>query len=132
MNDNYELFHFGVKGMKWGVRKKSDRVSTKELRSKAVKSTVKAYNKDLVGNRFSDGKTKIKTRPEVLAKDVAKTAVVNAGLKFAEGALAERGSYGLSAVTHLANLGLTVVNAAGGVMNQVLYRETLKRSQREE
>lgn len=32
MNNEYELYHYGVKGMKWGVRRKRDVVSTQERR----------------------------------------------------------------------------------------------------
>lgn len=51
MNYEYELMHYGVKGMKWGVRKKRDPVQTSDLRrkyddTKAAKKTAdKEYNK---------------------------------------------------------------------------------------
>ena len=35
MNDNYELYHHGVKGMKWGVRKKREDYSKRYIRGHA-------------------------------------------------------------------------------------------------
>lgn len=51
MNYEYELMHYGVKGMKWGVRKKHDPVQTSDIRRKyddakaAKKTAKKAFNK---------------------------------------------------------------------------------------
>lgn len=43
MENNYELYHYGVKGMKWGVRKK--RPETEVDRARAAKKTAhKEYN----------------------------------------------------------------------------------------
>lgn len=47
MNDSEYLAHYGVKGMKWGVRKSEKKASNKEYRKKKRKnsSSKKAYNK---------------------------------------------------------------------------------------
>ena len=45
MNHSYELYHYGVKGMKWGIRKKP-RISTKTLRKNASASKMLSNKKN--------------------------------------------------------------------------------------
>ena len=61
MNRNqYELYHYGVKGMKWGVRKKrakSDTVKMSTLKQEAsnrIKRAKRYINEDLIGG-FKEG-----------------------------------------------------------------------------
>ena len=64
MNDSpedYELFHYGVKGMKWGVRKKSGGVKTSRLERKLAEKAEEAKS------HSSDHKTAQKLRAKPLA-----------------------------------------------------------------
>ena len=54
----YELYHYGVKGMKWGVRRKRPRLTSDERRAaraekKQFKSDVKAYRKGQYRDRHN-------------------------------------------------------------------------------
>lgn len=48
MYDTYELYHYGVKGMKWGVRKKKPLVGDTDdaIIKKGTKVTRVSYHKD--------------------------------------------------------------------------------------
>lgn len=94
MNDNYELYHYGVKGMKWGVRRKA-RKDAKEYarakmfygegagtRRKLIKATVNERSKDPDYKREFDAalakqdmsKHAAKAKAERKAKDVKNSA----------------------------------------------------------
>ena len=59
--EDYELFHYGVKGMKWGVRKKSGGVKTSRLERKLAEKAEEAKS------HSSDHKTAQKLRAKPLA-----------------------------------------------------------------
>ena len=59
--EDYELFHYGVKGMKWGVRNKSGGVKTSRLERKLAEKAKEAKS------HSSDHKTAQKLRAKPLA-----------------------------------------------------------------
>ena len=59
--EDYELFHYGVKGMKWGVRKSGGGVKTSRLERKLAEKAAEAKT------HSSDHKTAQKLRAKPLA-----------------------------------------------------------------
>ena len=59
--EDYELFHYGVKGMKWGVRRSSGGVQTSRLERKLAEKAAEAKT------HSSDHKTAQKLRAKPLA-----------------------------------------------------------------
>ena len=60
-SEDYELFHYGVKGMKWGVRKRDGGVRTSRLERKLAEKAEEAKT------HSSDHKTAQKLRAKPLA-----------------------------------------------------------------
>lgn len=60
-SEDYELFHYGVKGMKWGVRKRDGGVRTSRLERKLTEKAEEAKT------HSSDHKTAQKLRAKPLA-----------------------------------------------------------------
>ena len=68
--EDYELFHYGVKGMKWGVRKSGGGVKTSRLERKLAEKAAEAKT------HSSDHKTaqKLRRKPlETMSNDDIKT-----------------------------------------------------------
>lgn len=78
---NYELYHAGVKGMKWGVRNDKKTASTGRRKSKStvVTKTTKRGDTTTVTSRNGDQKAKLVVKRNRGAKLVAKSK--NAKLK---------------------------------------------------
>ena len=72
----YELYHAGVKGMKWGVRNDKNKSTGLSRRSKssntAVTKTVKRGNKTTISSRNGNQKAKLTVKRNRGAKLVAK------------------------------------------------------------
>ena len=123
-----ELYHYGVKGMKWGVRKDRNRSSLKELRKNADLDEVRRLNKGYVyKNDF------ILSRPDLAVERVANQFLITVGSLAAQSVFLKGfGSETLARVAGYANLGLSMFNAVQGVADQILYRPTLESAQRKE
>ena len=97
---NNELYHYGVKGMKWGHRKPALETST--TRSKPSKTTPS------VGTRQSSPKNKpIKTS----SNNTKPKQSVKTGKKKADRALSEIGNKSLKAVGKTAKTGMSVAQS---------------------
>lgn len=70
---NYELYHAGVKGMKWGVRNDKTESSGTSKRTQSTSTKVKQRgNKTTVSSRNSNSKAKLTVKRDRGAKLVAK------------------------------------------------------------
>ena len=123
-DDKPELYHFGIKGMKWGVRKKRDWKSAKRLRLNAIASEVKKQNRAYV-NR----KGQIRSRGQLVGRRVGIKVLNDIGLALANRLLLDHGFEQASKLTRFANVGLSFVNGFYGVKEQVQYRSALEKSQ---
>lgn len=125
MNHSEELYHFGVKGMKWGVRKKRDQPSVKSLRSTASASKMKKQNENYVNE-----KGKIRSRAALAGRRVAIGAAINLGFSAATLALLKVGNSTLASVAEYAAFGASIFNVGIGIGEQVDYRNALEKSQK--
>lgn len=125
MNHSEELYHFGVKGMKWGVRKKRDQPSVKSLRSTASASKMKKQNENYVNE-----KGKIRSRAALAGRRVAIGAAINLGFSAASLALLKVGNSTLASVAEYAAFGASIFNVGIGIGEQVDYRNALEKSQK--
>ena len=122
---NEEIYHFGVKGMKWGVRKKRDQPSVKSLRSTASASKMKDQNKNYVNN-----KGQIRSRAALAGRRVAIEAAINVGGAVATGLVMRYGGATLGSLTNAISFGASVTNLYQGVREQKSYRYALEKSQK--
>lgn len=125
MNHSEELYHFGVKGMKLGVRKKRDQPSVKSLRSTASASKMKKQNENYVNE-----KGKIRSRAALAGRRVAIGAAINLGFSAATLALLKVGNSTLASVAEYAAFGASIFNVGIGIGEQVDYRNALEKSQK--
>lgn len=125
MNHSEELYHFGAKGMKWGVRKKRDQPSVKSLRSTASASKMKKQNENYVNE-----KGKIRSRAALAGRRVAIGAAINLGFSAATLALLKVGNSTLASVAEYAAFGASIFNVGIGIGEQVDYRNALEKSQK--
>lgn len=81
MNVKYELYHAGVKGMKWGVRNNKDKSTGTSRNSKSsnttVTKTVKRGNTTTITSRNGKQKAKLTVKRNRGAKLVAKNEDTN-------------------------------------------------------
>ncbi len=127
--DSSDISHYGVKGMKWGVRKSEYR-STSRGQKKLAKAEYKAKRRDQKAIQDARRREFLANNPDV---DTRKKAFIKDGKKFAKGFL----------LTNLATLGVAniapdfagltayvgnlynIYNLAGMGMNQFLYNYDL-------
>ena len=67
MSDPY-LQHFGVKGMKWGVRRSENPLKSKEMK-KQINQEAKNLNRALYGTSYNSRKNVVAIRKSIDAKD---------------------------------------------------------------
>lgn len=86
-----ELYHHGVKGMKWGVRRKRPRYITvhqakrnaSEAAEKARKESLnadRAYNKNLRVERKTERKAKLEAKGTTAGRQAVKNALITGGV----------------------------------------------------
>lgn len=133
MMANDELYHYGVKGMKWGVRKdrekkssrKPRRISTKELRSTASSSEMRNQSKSYVKKNGE-----IKGRLDLASDRVMNQALISIGSKILFPIIDKYAGSTVSSLFLYAGMGASLFNAVDGITDQALYRTSLKISQK--
>ena len=128
-DDSSDICHYGVKGMKWGVRKSEYRSMSRD-KKKSVKAEYKARRRDQKFAEKARRREFLENNPDV---DTRKKVFVRDGKKFAKGFL----------LTNLATLGVANIapdfagltaaigntynmwNLIGMGMNQFLYNYDL-------
>ena len=126
MNHSEELYHFGVKGMKWGVRKKRQ-TSTDTLRKNASVSKLQ-NNKNTA--RFVDRKGQVRSRGVMIGRRVGTELLITVGAGAVNTILDRVGASQLSGLTNVIAFGMSAVNLGQGVADQVTYRSVLQSNQK--
>lgn len=128
LNDYYMdyLEHFGVKGMKWGVRKKP-RTSTKTLRNNASASKMLS-NKNT--KRYVNSAGDVKSRGGMALDRLGNVVFIETGKKATIGILNLAGASSLENIVNKMAIGMHLFNAYRGIYEQLDYRDVLSNNQK--
>ena len=124
-----ELYHFGVKGMKWGVRKKHNWSSGPEY-ERRLRSTASASKMMKKNAAYVNGKGQIRSRGQVLGRRIGIQAAIDVGGPAVNRLLLSHGNEKLAGLQSVINLGLSFGSLYNGVKEQTGYRKALERSQK--
>lgn len=142
MYENNELMHFGVKGMKWGVRKKTYNDSNKNYSDKQRKRDTALYGKGgekRINKRLNEGhsiqgarhyEVKRREKKENIRKNAKKAGkMIKKGMQLAYAAKIKYNNMRLTDAIFYNGAGSKLINNAlgyiGSKMKERRYRETI-------
>jgi hypothetical protein len=126
MNHSDELYHFGVKGMKWGVRKKH-KISTDTLRKNASVSKLRS---DKATSNFVNEAGQVRSRAAMAGNRVVNSLLIGTGKAAVNLILDRVGTSKLRALSNMIALGMQSANLGLGIADQVAYRSVLSSNQK--
>ena len=123
-----ELYHFGVKGMKWGVRKKRDKPSVSEYKRR-LRSTASASKMKNINPVYVNSKGKIRSSGAVFARRLAIQETIDLGGMAVRSMLAGHGHEQIANLSLPINLGMSIASIYNGFKEQNDYISALEKSQ---
>lgn len=126
MNHSEELYHFGVKSMKWGVRKKRQ-ISTDTLRKNA---SVSKLQSNKATSNFVNGAGRVRSRAAMAGDRVVNSVLIGTGQMAVNFILDSAGASQLTGLSNMIALGMQVANLGQGIADQVVYRSVLSSNQK--
>lgn len=121
-----ELYHYGVKGMKWGVRKKH-KISTDTLRKNASVSKLRS---DKATSNFVNEAGQVRSRAAMAGNRVVNSLLIGTGKAAVNLILDRVGTSKLRALSNMIALGMQSANLGLGIADQVAYRSVLSSNQK--
>lgn len=122
-----ELYHYGVKRMKWGVRKKKHKISTDTLRKNASVSKLRS---DKATSNFVNEAGQVRSRAAMAGNRVVNSLLIGTGKAAANLILERYGTSRLRALSNMIALGMQSANIGLGIADQVTYRSVLSSNQK--
>ena len=123
-----ELYHFGVKGMKWGVRKKRDKPSVSEYKRR-LRSTASASKMKNINPVYVNSKGKIRSSGAVFARRLAIQQTIDLGGMAVRRMLVSHGYEQIANLSWPINLGMSIASIYNGFKEQNGYIPALEKSQ---
>lgn len=126
MNHSDELYHFSVKGMKWGVRKKS-KISTDTLRKNASVSKLRS---DRATSNFVNKDGRVRSRAAMAGNRIADSVLIGLGHAAVNSILDRTGGFRWIGLSNTIALGMQSANLGLRIADQVAYRSLLSSNQK--